>query len=337
MRLKSLIAVAIVFCEGLAACIAGSAAAAGIPSDALLQKLQHQGRVNDFAGILSPAERSALDARTAELRQEAGAHFVIVTLTSLEGGQVQDFTNKLFARWGVGEKGKNNGIMLLVAMQDRKAWVEVGYGLEPILPDALAGRVLDEHLFPAFKQKRYGQGLIQAVNRISEIIERGEPARPQPRAGQAPAGRKSAFFWLEEIFVILFSSLFVTVGAFLFGAGIGARVSGLLLIGGMFGGIPIVAACANSTLAPYVLPPWALIMMGLGIWNGWKSPEGFRSGAGQRRYDSSDWIWGLRDTGGASSGWSGGGFSSDSGGGGFGGGGDFGGGSSGGGGAGGSW
>jgi uncharacterized protein len=85
-----------------------------------------------------------------ELRRKTGAQFAVVTLKSLEGGQIDDFANKLFKKWGVGEKGKNNGIMLLVAMQDRKARIEVGYGLEPILPDALAGRVLDEQLFPAF-------------------------------------------------------------------------------------------------------------------------------------------------------------------------------------------
>ena len=108
--------------------------------------------------------------------ERTGAQFALVTLQSLEGGQIDDFTNKLFAKWGVGEKGKNNGVMLLVAIKDRKARVEVGYGLEPILPDALAGRVLDEQLFPAFKQQRYVRGLSQAVNRIAEIIERGEPA-----------------------------------------------------------------------------------------------------------------------------------------------------------------
>ena len=77
--------------------------------------------------------------------------------------------------------------MLLVAVDDRKARIEVGYGLEPILPDALAGRVLDEKLFPSFKKHRYAEGLNLAVNRIAEIIERGEPAKAvAPAANQAP-------------------------------------------------------------------------------------------------------------------------------------------------------
>src|SRR5207247_10289359 len=95
---------------------------------------------------------------------------------SLEGGQIDDFAVKLFARWGIGEKDKKTGVLRLVGMQDRKARIEVGYGLEPILPDALAGRILDEQLFPAFKQQRYADGLTAAVNRIVEIAERNEPA-----------------------------------------------------------------------------------------------------------------------------------------------------------------
>ena len=175
----------------------GSVAWAVIPSDALLQRLQPQGAVSDFAGLLTPADRAAIDNRLSELRQRTGAQFALVTLDSLEGGQIDDFANKLFAKWGVGEKGKNNGVMLLVAIKDRKARIEVGYGLEPILPDALAGRVLDEQLFPSFKQQHYAQGLSLAVNRIAEIIERGEPAPPQPRpVNGRTGGNTSPSSWL---------------------------------------------------------------------------------------------------------------------------------------------
>lgn len=164
----------------VAACLEAAAAQAAIPSDALLQRLEPQGYVNDFAELLAPADRAAIEQRLAELQQKTSAEFALVTLKSLEGGQIDDFANKLFKKWGVGKKGKDNGVLLLVAVEDRKARVEVGYGLEPILPDALAGRVLDEQLFPAFKQQRDGQGLTAAVNRIAEIIERGEPGRPAP-------------------------------------------------------------------------------------------------------------------------------------------------------------
>jgi uncharacterized protein len=174
----------------------GSGLWAAIPADALLQRLQPRGDISDFAGLLTPADRAAIDGRLRALRQNCGAQFALVTLPSLEGGQIDDFANKLFKKWGVGEKGKNNGVMLLVAVNDRKARVEVGYELEPILPDALAGRVLDEQLFPAFRQQHYSQGLTLAVNRLAGIIERGEPARlpaPARNASAAATGAMLAF------------------------------------------------------------------------------------------------------------------------------------------------
>src|SRR6185437_11437725 len=93
-----------------------------------------------------------------------------------------------FKQWGIGQKDQKNGILLLVAIQDRKARIEVGYGLEPILPDALAGRILNGQLFPAFKQQRYADGLTAAVNRIIEIMEKNEPAPANLRGHGGNAG-----------------------------------------------------------------------------------------------------------------------------------------------------
>ena len=146
------------------------------PSDDLRASLQPTADVNDFAGILSPAEKNALEQRCLELRQRTGGQLAVVVLRSLQGGEVDDFTEKLFQQWGVGQADKKNGVMLLVALDDRKARIEVGYGLEPVLPDALAGRILQQQLFPAFKQQQYGSGLTAAVNRIAEIVEKNEPA-----------------------------------------------------------------------------------------------------------------------------------------------------------------
>ena len=162
--------------------LAVSTAPAATPSDTLLESLQPQGPVSDFAGLMSPDERVQILDRLKALRRKTGTHVVLVTLQSLEGGQIDDFTVRLFNRWGVGEKGKNNGVMLMVAVQDRKARIEVGFGLESILTDTKSDGVLKEHLFPAFKRQHYADGLRLAVNRIAEIIEGGETAEPpQPK------------------------------------------------------------------------------------------------------------------------------------------------------------
>jgi uncharacterized protein len=162
-------------------CLDGSAARAATPSDALLQTLKSEGPISDFAGLMSPDERVDVLNRLKELRQRTGAQFALVTLRSLDGGQIDDFTVRLFNRWGVGEKGKNNGVMLLVAIQDRKARIEVGYGLESTLTDAQADRILKEQLFPSFKQQHYAEGLSRAVAQIAEIIENGGIVQSQPR------------------------------------------------------------------------------------------------------------------------------------------------------------
>jgi len=303
-----------------------TAAAGQVPSDLLLQSLRPSADVNDYAGILTPEQKTLLEARCKTLRQKTGAQFAVVTVKSLEGGQIDDFANKLFARWGIGEKGKNNGILLLVALQDRKARMEVGYGLEPILPDALAGRVLDQQLFPAFKQQRYFDGLNGGVNRICEIVERGEPATAADRRAAGQPG-----FW-EMILLAGFLSLFVAIGAFVIGVGVGMRGVPQILFGLFFAGIPLLMGFMMAApLAPLIHFPLGLIMGFLG----WRTGSGSSRGTGRWKpgfpspswtwFDSSSSSWGSSD-------WSsggGGGFSSDWGG--------FGGGSSGGGGASGGW
>ena len=125
--------------------------------------------------------------------------------------------------------------MLLVAIQDRKARIEPGYGLEPILPDALAGRVLDEQLFPAFRQGHYVRGITQAVNRIAEIIERGQPASPQDR--QATRAVHS-----DAPFAVVILTLFFGPACAILGVGIGPRQLAPLF----FGCVVLIGVCASA-------------------------------------------------------------------------------------------
>lgn len=294
-----------------------------IPSDVLRTSLKPTADVNDYASILDPAAKAALEQRCQEVRHKTGAQLAVVILKSLQGGQIDDFTNKLFQEWGVGEKGKNNGIMLLVALDDRKARIEVGYGLEPILPDALAGRILREQLFPAFKQQRYAEGLLAAVNRVVEIVERGEPA-------PAEAGRHQQAIPIgTQILMTLFMGVFVLLGALAVGAGLGARTVFLILWGAMFAGIPFAMGCMMAApLAPIVHTAVGIAFGVVGWRLGKKYPRTLRPDFGQISDAwNQPWVWGASNGGGG--GWSSGGFSSDSG--------SFGGGSSGGGGASGGW
>ncbi|MBP7831032.1 MAG: TPM domain-containing protein [Kiritimatiellae bacterium] len=128
-------------------------------SDALLARLQPAGYLNDFAGLFDEPSRVKLETFLGELKTRTGAEVAVVTLKSLEGGVIDDFANRLFEKWGIGQKGKDNGALLLTAVEDRQVWIEVGYGLEGAIPDSKAGRILDEEVIPFFKENRYADGL----------------------------------------------------------------------------------------------------------------------------------------------------------------------------------
>lgn len=160
--------------------LAGSAAA----SDQLLNSLRPRGAVNDFANVIPAAQEQQLKSLLIGLERQTGDAVVVVTLPSLEGGQIDDFTNRLYERWGIGQKGQDNGVLLLAAIKDRKARIEVGYGLEGVINDALAGRILRENIFPQFKQQRYSEGLAAGTSRIVSLIaaERGVQVSGAPHA-----------------------------------------------------------------------------------------------------------------------------------------------------------
>ena len=133
------------------------------------QKLNVQGYVNDFAGVLDPATIEELTRLCTEVDQKAKAQIAVVTIKSLEGDAVQDFANHLFQKWGVGYKGTDRGVMVLVAVGDHQYWTEVGYGLEPILPDGKVGG-FGRDMLPLLRQGNYNGALLQMASQIAEVI-----------------------------------------------------------------------------------------------------------------------------------------------------------------------
>jgi len=146
-----------------------------------LKSLKPQGYVSDFAHVLDPQTRARLEDYCGRVEQLTGAQMALVTIQSLDGQPIEDATNALYRQWGVGKKGKDEGIMFLLAIQDRRDRIEVGYGLEPILPDGFDGSIA-RSIQPLLRQGSYGPAMIAAAQQIGSAIARAKGVTPQAQA-----------------------------------------------------------------------------------------------------------------------------------------------------------
>jgi uncharacterized protein len=277
-----------------------------------------QGWVSDFAGIMSETIKSQIDVQLAEVKKSTGAEIAVVTVTSLEGMSVEEYAVKLFKKWGIGEKGRDNGVLFLIAPTERKARIEVGYGLEPVITDGRAGEIIRETVIPFFKAGDYDEGILQGSMRIAALIAGKDfvPSVPTPRS----ESQTEETPWPIKVGVILFFALFITLGFLALGAGLRNKGQGFFRIWGAgFGGIPLFMSIAFAFamgFPVYILPAWALVMLITGIRYGKKfARAGIFSGgsfsSGGRGFSS-----GGSSSGGFSGGSSFGGFSGGSSGGG---------------------
>ena len=202
-----------------------------------LKSLKPQGYVSDFANVLDPQSRAQLEAYAGQVEQATGVQMALVTLKSLDGEPIEDVSNDLFRQWGVGKKGKDEGIMLLLAVQDHRDRIEVGYGLEPILPDGFDGSIL-RGIQPLLRQGAYGQAMISARCRSvrqsrAPRASRSNPAQ-RPRAREAP-GREGLPWPVIMIGIVVLLFLFRGGGS---GGGLltGLILGNLLGRGGRGGG-----------------------------------------------------------------------------------------------------
>ena len=134
-----------------------------------IEQLKPQGYVNDFAGVLGTAAREQIAAVCRQVDQKTHAQIAVVTVRSLDDVAVEDFANKLYERWGIGYKGENRGVLILLAVNDRKYRVEVGYGLEPILPDGKVGG-FGREMLPSLRRGDYDAALLRLTVSVARVI-----------------------------------------------------------------------------------------------------------------------------------------------------------------------
>jgi len=146
------------------------------------------GFLSDFAGVVDAASADSMDALAAELKQKTGAELSVAVFKDLGGEDIEPAAVDLFSHWNIGQKGKDNGVLILLAVTERRVKIEVGYGLEGILPDGRCGRIIREVMGPDLHANRFGPGLLSGSEAIANVIaaDRGVTlghARPT----QAPA------------------------------------------------------------------------------------------------------------------------------------------------------
>ncbi|MEY3704033.1 MAG: hypothetical protein RLZZ561_1653, partial [Pseudomonadota bacterium] len=127
-------------------------------------------RVVDAANLLPPAEESALDQQLAAFEKATGRQFVVATIPDLQGYPIEDYGYRLGRAWGVGSQDKNDGALLIVAPKDRKVRIEVGYGLEPYLTDALSSLIINTQILPQFKAGDYPGGITAGADAVMEQL-----------------------------------------------------------------------------------------------------------------------------------------------------------------------
>ena len=176
------------------------------------------GRVVDAAQVLGPSPRAELAARLRALEAQTSHQLVIATVPSLNGHTVEDYANRLFRAWGLGGKDRNDGVLLLVAPTERKLRIEVGYGLEGVLPDAIAKIIIEEFMVPQLRAGRIDAAVTAGVDKITDVISgRGAEIRQIAQARAAPASHDrsatSSMPWGVMMFFALIPVL-VMVGIF---------------------------------------------------------------------------------------------------------------------------
>lgn len=168
------------------------------------------GRVVDAADLLSPAQEAALDAKLAALQQATTRQLVVATIPDLQGHDIADYGTQLGRHWGIGQSEANNGVILIVAPNERRMRIEVGYGLEGIMTDALSGRIIRDDITPHFRDNDYPGGIEAGVDAIIAQLQAPPEAAEQRamQAAEAERGREDGspwplIFWLVILFFIV--------------------------------------------------------------------------------------------------------------------------------------
>ncbi len=218
-------------CVLVSACLSILFSSAIFAGNAVHIPSRGQDYINDFAGLLSHSDKLTLARFAAELEKRTTAQIAIVTIKTTKPETIQGFSVRLFDQWKIGQKGKDNGVLLLMAVDDRKAWITTGYGIEGAIPDVIANKIVRNVMIPYFKREQYSEGVTKGAIAIVSLVAKEhdvEITGQETQIHQAVHRKKSG---LEIIFTILLFILIIGMrsgflGYFLLGSMIGGRRRG---------------------------------------------------------------------------------------------------------------
>ena len=174
------------------------------PAELLKPRTGKQTLVNDFANILTPEQNQALENKLVALDDSTSTQISVVIVSTLGGNSISDYNVELARAWGVGGKENSNGVVLLIAKEDRKLDITVGYGLEGALTDATSKSIIDDIIVPNFKGDDYYRGIDEGTNAIIAAV-RGEYNTPRTKAGKGISTGKIIFIIAIILFLLLSS------------------------------------------------------------------------------------------------------------------------------------
>ena len=156
------------------------------------------GYVNDFAGMLNSSTITEITNIISEVNTKTSAEIAVVTVNNLQGISIEEYAVKLFEKWGIGKKDKDNGVLLLISKEDRKLRIEVGYGLEGTITDLEAGRIINNVIVPEFKKGDYNTGVYNGVIAIANEIysDAGLPPAGQVSIEKNTSAKEPPYFWI---------------------------------------------------------------------------------------------------------------------------------------------
>ncbi|MBN2073055.1 MAG: TPM domain-containing protein [Actinobacteria bacterium] len=193
------------------------------PSPAFAEDINYpdyKGYVNDYAGILDAATAADLENLITNIEKDTTAEIAIVTVENLQGITVEEYAVKLFEKWGIGKKEEDNGLLILISMEERAVRIEVGYGLEGVITDLEAGRIINNIIVPGFKEGKYSSALYDAVVKISNQVygEKdldpvagtvSEPQQDSTSSGNLLSGLPSGCICCFPVFFVIFLVIFL--------------------------------------------------------------------------------------------------------------------------------